>query len=119
MTSPLDKPLPREDYFRSLNRGMALNLLNECYDLAIASDAPFARKFELLKLNVKLGDLEPKQMVAQTGTGFSIQIVFNDESAVSGVTIDAAVGFDADPPTYLTPSMTTDALAALSIPDED
>lgn len=112
--------LPSEEHFKSLSKAMSLVLLEECYDLAIADDAPFSRKLDLLKMTVKLGDLEPKQNMAITGSGFSIKIVFGAEAEVteSGLTIDhedAEVSVENLPPpyTFFCASPVTDHLSTL------
>lgn len=73
----LPEKIPEADRFRDMNRAMALVLLEECYDLVVRPNATLTSKMELLKLNVKLGDMEPKQSIIPSGTGFSVQIVLS------------------------------------------
>lgn len=84
--------LPTELHFREMNRAMALVLLEECYDRAVDDKAPLSAKMDLLKLNVKLGDLEPKQTIIPAGNGFQINFVFSGSAPAGfpqGTTIDA------------------------------
>lgn len=107
--------LPEVDTFRDMNRAMALVLLEECFDKAGDVDANFATKMELLKLNVKLGDLEPKQVLMPSGSGFSVQIVLSS-GAPAPVAKEKVVEHT---PEYLSESPLTSFIANLMAPPND
>lgn len=115
MNRHLPVPPDIETQFKATNRAMALVLLEECYDKVTAENAPFSAKLDLLKLNVKLGELEPKQVVGPVGN--AIQFIINlpqvpgmdaktitidgnsgenEENAVFSMILDSV--FDEDPP---------------------
>jgi hypothetical protein len=101
MTVPTFIPPDFESKFRGMNRAMALVLLEECYDKVTAENAPFSAKLDLLKLNVKLGELEPKQVL--TPVGNNIQFVINlpqmPGMAAETITIEGNDGFfESEPP---------------------
>lgn len=87
-----DAPADLETQFKAMNRAMALVLLEDCYDVAMAENASFNAKLDLLKLNVKLGELEPKQAAVAPGSG--VQFIINLPSIggapAQTLTIDAA-----------------------------
>lgn len=106
--------LPEEEDFKNLNRAMARVLLEECYDRVIDKDAPLSSKMELLKLNVKLGDLEPKQAMQLNGSGFSVQIMFNGAGALAGRQEKIVEDVPDDTPSFLAVSPITSMLASLN-----
>ena len=102
-----DTPADLDTQFKAMNRAMALVLLEECYDVATADNAPFSAKIKLLELNVKLGELEPKQAVIAPGAGiqFVINLPATATTAAQTLTIDstaqpedAAFSIDLMPP---------------------
>lgn len=86
-----DTPADLDTQFKAMNRAMALVLLEECYDVATADNAPFSAKIKLLELNVKLGELEPKQAAVAPGAGiqFIINLPATATSAAQTLTIDS------------------------------
>lgn len=110
MATPSTENLPTEERFRALNKAMALVLLNDCYDEAIKIDAPFSRKMELLKLNAKLGDLEPRANSALINAGSGAVINFHFSRPPPGETHNT-ITIEADPllpevvPSYMAPTL--------------
>ena len=107
--------LPTETHFRDLSRAMSLVLLEECFDAATMQDAPFSRKLDLLKLTTKLGDLEPKQVVATQGSGFQLIINLGDDDS-KVITLNAGApqtDMLHEAPTFISVTPTTINLAAL------
>lgn len=88
---PLPTELPDADRFRNMNRAMALVLLEECYDRVVSPGATLTSKMELLKLNVKLGDMEPKQSILPSGTGFSVQIILSGGPSAAPINAEKVV----------------------------
>ena len=76
-----------ETQFREMNRAMALVLLEECFDKATADNAPFSAKLDLLKLNTKLGELEPKVAQQSVGNGVTFIISLPGTAQNPGQTI--------------------------------
>lgn len=110
MTTPNTANLPSDEKFRSMNKAMALVLLEECYDAAIQNDAPFSRKLELLKLNAKLGDLEPRANSALINAGAGAVINFHFSRPPPGettgtITIEAEPLLPEEVPTYMLPTV--------------
>jgi len=110
------KDLSTEETFKVKSKAMALNLLDECYATvtSLNDPAPFSQKIEMLKTVAKFGDLEPKQNAVPVGVGFSIRIVYSgDEQARPGVVIEHTPDLIEEPPSFLSPSFSTAALAAM------
>ena len=113
------KKLSTEEIFKVKSKAMALNLLDECYDVVTSRDtpAPFSQKVEMLKTVAKFADLEPKQNVTPIGVGFSIRVVYSGTGpARGGVVIDQDPELPIDTPAYLSRSFSTDLLATLTPP---
>jgi hypothetical protein len=67
--------------FRLMTGWMAEDLAKDLYRKAKGNDATLPQVHDVFKTMAKLADLEPKQVAAAAGTGFSIQIVFGDKQA--------------------------------------
>lgn len=109
--------LPTEQHFRDLNRAMALVLLEECYDHAVSDGSSFNSKLDLLKLNVKLGDMEPKQQVAIAGNGFSINFIFSGAAPEPVERVVAGTVIEQSPEKLPVPVFLTTAESKISIPE--
>lgn len=120
MIAVLDKlkTLSTEEIFKAKSKAMALNLLDECYDVVTSHDAPapFSQKIEMLKTVAKFADLEPKADRIPIGVGFSIKVVYSGAAPAHGaVTIDQEIG---EVPEYLVGFESSRCLAQLEAADD-